>query len=90
LTQGGESGKESQFILKEIWRGGENMSVRAGDFYVKTTGDLRKYKVRAVSEIVDLVILESADGRKVLTTLGDFETLFIKKKTGDRFLSLGL
>ena len=56
------------------------MTVRPGDLYVRTSGDLKQYRVKAVSEVADLVVLEAADGTKVLTTFRDFETLFMKRR----------
>ncbi len=57
------------------------MTVRPGDIYVRRSGDAKHYRVKAVSEIADFVVLEAADGTKVLTTFRDFETLFTKRRT---------
>ena len=55
------------------------MGVAHGGFYVRTSGDMRSYKVKVASEIADLVVLEAADGTKISTTFDDFAMLFRKK-----------
>ncbi len=55
------------------------MSVTPGDFYVRTSGEIRSYRVKVASEIADLVVLEAADGTKISTTFHDFAVFFRKK-----------
>ncbi len=55
------------------------MGVTLGDFYIRTSGDMRSYRVKAASEVADLVVLEAADGTKISTTFCDFAALFRKK-----------
>ncbi len=57
------------------------MGVMPGDFYVRTSGDIRSYRVKVALEIADLVVLEAADGTKISTTFHDFATLFTKRRT---------
>ncbi len=57
------------------------MGVTLGDFYIRTSGDMRSYRVKAASEVADLVVLEAADGTKISTTFRDFAVLFRKKMT---------
>jgi hypothetical protein len=56
------------------------MSLRPGDVYVRASGDRRKYRVRVVSEIADLVVLEAADWTKVISTFHDFKMFFIRAR----------
>lgn len=56
------------------------MTLRPGDVYVRRSGDMKQYRVKAVSEVADFVVLEAADGTKVLSTFRDFETLFTKRR----------
>ena len=55
------------------------MAVALGDFYERTSGDTRSFRVKVISEIADLVVLEAADGTKISTSFQDFDRLFRRR-----------